>query len=241
MCGKALEKSRDMKKDGMESEEKGDSNGIQADDVDYPLVYSHLREKLEHSSPPQPNIDQCLRLEMLDHLIAGHEGSGFTMTYILYEISLHPAIQKSLREELRSLPSESTTAHALNTLPLLNSIVLESMRVHPTAPGPWPRRSPTSTVLRRPGFPDLPIPKGTTFSASAYTLHKNEAVFPEPMEWRPERWMQVNEEQRREMDRWWWGFGSGSWICPGRHFALFSKFLVSFYCKMKKQCERLTG
>jgi len=229
MCRKALEKSRDMKKDMIESGEKGD-NAIQ-DNVDYPLVYSHLREKLEHSSPPQPNIDKSLTLEMLDHLIAGHEGSGFTMTYILYEISLHPAIQKSLREELRSLPSESMTAHTLDSLPLLDSIIRESIRVHPTAPGPWPRVSRTSTILCRPGFPDLSLLKGTVFSASAYTLHKNEDIFPEPMEWRPERWMQANEEQRREMDRWSWGFGSGSWICPGRHFAAFGmkKMLETIY------------
>lgn len=89
------------------------------------------------------------------------------------------------------------------------------------------------------------IPENVRVSASAYSLHRVESAFPEPERWLPGRWLpgfaptvhgndtlpplpsasasatkDVTDEQRfREMNRYFWAFGSGGHMCIGNHFA----------------------
>jgi cytochrome P450 len=59
---------------------------------------------------------------------------------------------------------------------------------------------------------------------SAYCLHMNERVFPSAAEFRPERWLKSEDPDRlKEMNQWFWAFGSGSRMCIASHFALNSK------------------
>lgn len=177
--------------------------------------------------------------EIFDHLIAGVETVRITFTYLQHELSRHPAIQSALRAELRtlspaiSLPTPpSSTPHllpspkALDALPLLDAILRETLRLYPPSPAPLPRLVPASgTVLH-----GHPVPGGTTIGSSIRVLHLNPAVFPDPLAWVPGRWLakkagseeEDDEEQERlkEMNRWFWAFGSGGRMCIGSHFAV---------------------
>ncbi len=196
-----------------------------------PIVYTQLHTPLALSTPPPPSpylLPLLIATELHDHLAAGHETSGITLTYLMHELSLHPSIQSALRTELRSLsppltyPPHSPThdlpsPRDIDALPLLHACLTETLRLHAAIPGPQPRITP-STPTSLAGSP--PLPGGVRVSAQAYTLHRNAAVFPEPEVWKPERWLNAGEEKEREMGRWFWTFGSGGRMCVGRHFAV---------------------
>ena len=192
-----------------------------------PIVYTQLHDSLARSpSPNQYPHNLLLASELLDHLAAGHETSGITLTYLLWELSHHPSLQQRLRTEFLSLsppltyPTQSSSLpspRTLDFLPLLNSILLETLRLHAAIPGPQPRITPSpSTILG--GYSNLP--PNVRVSASAYSLHRNPVVFPEPEDWKPERWLDASEGEREEMSRWFWAFGSGGRMCVGSHFAV---------------------
>ena len=240
---------------------------------------------------------QDIASEMLDHLAAGFETSGITLSYATYELSKHPEIQAKLREELRSLhglqyssatsqeptldtSSPSTTelppipdAKDLDSLTLLHAIILETLRLHAAIPGPQPRVTPyrtfknlaktISTIGRKSNDAQATgaaaktsnslvghheIPGGIRVSAQAYSLHRNQDIFPEPEEWRPNRWLLSTEEGKnfnsnngversgigdpcdtdverfKEMHRWFWAFGSGGRMCVGNNLAVYRTY-----------------
>lgn len=200
--------------------------------VTQPVVYERLTQsfrELASSQGEKPDsraIMTTAASEMLDHLIAGHETSGITTSYLLYEMSQRPEIQQRLRNELLELcPPVKVGGNALpsprsmDALPLLNSILQETLRLWAAAPAQQLRvtpHTPTGTTLE--GYSG--IPGGVTVSANAYTLHRNSTVFPEPTKWIPERWTDATAEQKEEMKRWIWTFGSGGRMCLGSNFAI---------------------
>lgn len=87
------------------------------------------------------------------------------------------------------------------------------------------------------------LPSGMRISASAGLLHQNADVYPEPLKWLPERWLaqqgtttssttaaaEEEREKRKEMDRWFWAFGSGGRMCVGSNLAIYRKFFFLFF------------
>lgn len=63
-------------------------------------------------------------------LIAGHETTATSVTWLLYDLSLpkYQQIQAKLREELLTLTSECPTMDELNNVPYLDAVVRENLR-----------------------------------------------------------------------------------------------------------------
>ncbi|KAK2764532.1 hypothetical protein FQN54_009227 [Arachnomyces sp. PD_36] len=195
-----------------------------------PVVFETLYQGLENNRDSRPR-QLAVASEMLDHLIAGHETSGITFTYLIWQLSQHPKTQDDLRKELltlsptllfpgpafeglMSLPSP----HAIDFLPLLDAVVRETLRLHAAAPGPLPRvipHTPDPIVIE--GYT---IPAGVKVSSSSHTLHRNSDVYPEPTKWLPGRWLNPKPGEIHDMRRLFWAFGSGGRMCLGSNFAL---------------------
>jgi hypothetical protein len=218
--------------------------------VVYAQLSSSLAKGLENKKPSAPSnggpdlLGKQVASDMLDHLIAGHETSGIALTYAMYELSRHPQFQIALRAELRSIspsliypppssgPSAFSTSpsispsnlhRALDTLPLLNAALYETLRLYPPGAAGQPRIAPRGGAKLH-GFT---LPAGVVTHAAAYSVHRNEAVFKRAEEWIPERWM--GEEGKNEATKWFWAFGSGSMGCIGKWFALQGKFHSILY------------
>ena len=201
-----------------------------------PVVYEQLAMGLDESSLSQPK-NVVIASEMLDHLIAGHETSGITITYLMYELSRRPELQSRLCAELcnlfpttvcstRSAAARDTkdgisdrmaTPRSIDALPLIDAVLQETLRLYAAAPAPQPRVTPFPPTTIE-GYTN--IPGGVKVSSSAYTLHRNAEVFPEPEKWIPERWLEADAGKRKEMRRWFWAFGSGGRMCIGSNFAM---------------------
>ncbi|CAD0088604.1 unnamed protein product [Aureobasidium vineae] len=209
----------------------------------HPTVYGQLRSMLEKQDMVEKQNNQLsqeqrldLASEMLDHLAAGFDTSGITLTYLAWELSRphNVAIQSALRKELLSLrlaysttSSKSATflpsSKELDDLPLLHAVVMETLRLHAAIPGGQPRVTPANTTLGPPGAEVHGNPAGIRFVSAAHSLHRNPEVFPEPGLWRPERWLdeEGGVDGGGEKARWFWAFGSGGRMCVGSNLAVY--------------------
>ncbi|KAH8811985.1 cytochrome P450 [Xylogone sp. PMI_703] len=182
--------------------------------------------------------------EMIDHLAAGHETSGITLTYLSWHLSQDLQLQARLREELLTLApnflldSENKSSEKpvpdpkqLDKLPLLHAAVMETLRLESPIPGGQPRMTPYPSCIIGP----YQVPGGIRVESQAYSLHRNEDVFPEPEKWDYRRWLDekgqggldMTEEQRKERDRCFWAFSSGGRMCVGSNFAMHQIKLVA--------------
>jgi cytochrome P450 len=229
--------------------------GINIPAADIPVVWQQLRSSAvrEKQTMKDTRFDDKLLAasEMWDHLSAGHETSAITLSYIFHELTLHPHIQSALRTELLTLsPSLSSLSksgssddhglpspRSIDALPLLDAILMETLRLHSAIPGPQPRLTPAHgcTLDSVSSTGTVFIPGGNRVSAMPYTLHRDSSVFPEPETWRPWRWLddpsilspipirslKSNERdaQLKEMHRQFWAFSSGARMCTGMHLA----------------------
>ena len=162
-----------------------------------------------------------LASEMLDHFMAGAEAPRTTLTYLEWRLSKQPGLQNSLREELRLLNSDDLTSDlkALDGLPLLEAVLVETLRLYTPTPGPMHRVTPPGGTT----IDGIYIPGGVAISAALSVLHSNPRVFPEPLEWKPERWLVSYPAKVEEMRKWFWAFNKGSRICIGKDFSLIGK------------------
>lgn len=161
--------------------------------------------------------DVSIQSELWDHVLAGQETAGLGLTYLTWRMSQDLALQEALRTELLASRSASIDDHkALDNLPLLHAIILETLRLHAPIPGPQPRevRFPSATVG------PYTMPGGVRIAGLAQTLHRDASVFPDPERWDPRRWLDGDEERVRMMHRSWWAFSSGGRMCIGSNFAM---------------------
>ncbi|KAL1619277.1 hypothetical protein SLS56_010220 [Neofusicoccum ribis] len=173
--------------------------------------------------------------EMFSASSAAHETSGNTLTYAYYELSRRPQLQAQLRKELLALNpplwlhegGKLPPAKDLLALPLLNAILMETLRLYPSVPGPQSRVTPHARNSLG-GHHD--IPAGVTVQCYAYSLHRNADVFPDPEAWKPERWLDASPAELTAVRKWFWAFGSGPSMCIGSNFAMYCEpfsYLIS--------------
>jgi len=93
-------------------------------------------------------------------LLAGNDTTANTVTWAIYGLCKHPETQNKLREEVSSIPTESPTFDELNSLPYLDAVIRETLRVFCPVPG---------TV--RFASKDCTIPLGTPFTDSNGVIH----------------------------------------------------------------------
>lgn len=72
---------------------------------------------------------------------AATDTTGNTMTYALYRLCCHPAWQQKLRDEILASGARDAgfAFQSLQALPILNSVVMETLRFHPSIPSALPR------------------------------------------------------------------------------------------------------
>lgn len=185
-----------------------------------PGVFEKMYSTLSAQKPPLPRDTVILSCasEMRDQLIASQEATGIALTYAMYQLSRSPDLQSRLRKEVTT-----SDINDVDSLPLLNAIISETLRLHAPSAGRQPRLSPPQGMTLHGYY----LPAGTTISSSSYVLHRTKSVYPDPEAFIPDRWLDASDE----MKRWWWGFGSGGRMCIGNHFAMMmmQRALVEVY------------
>ena len=159
--------------------------------------------------------------ELLDHLVAGQETTATALTSLMWRLARERKWQTRLREEVEEMERGEDGLGVpryaqLEQGKVLDALIKETLRFHPVSSGRLERVVPEGGRT----YCGVFVPQGTVVTGQLLALHKNEAVFPEPDIWRPQRWLDATEEEFVEMEKSWVPFGYGSRICIGRHLAM---------------------
>ncbi|MGE0713287.1 MAG: cytochrome P450 [Planctomycetota bacterium] len=145
-------------------------------------------------------------------LVAGHETTATALAFCLGWLLRHPAALERLRAEVDA--SSGDPAETLR-LPWLGAVIQESLRIYPLV----------TEVLRVLAEPlelcGYRLEPGVVVSPSVLLAHWREEVFPEPMAFRPERFL-----ERRFSPQEYLPFGGGFRRCLGASFATAELHLV---------------
>jgi len=160
-----------------------------------------------------------LRDEAMTLFLAGHETTANAMSWTWYLLGLNPDAEARLHAELdRVLGGRAPTPEDLPNLPYVDAVIQESMRLYPPA---WVvgRRSTEPFALGGYQFP-----AGAEVAMSQWVMHRHPAYFPDPLAFRPERWL--NGLARRLPRFAYFPFGGGPRVCIGSGFALMEAQLL---------------
>ena len=136
--------------------------------------------------------------------------------YIMYYLARDPALQQTLREELaKAVPAkEQLQWKSIATLPLLDAIIQETLRMHPPVPSGLTRETPPEGMY----ISNVFIPPDTHVSCPTWTLQRDERYFTQGHDWIPERWFSRPELIKDKGA--FFPFSVGPYNCAGKYFAL---------------------
>ncbi|KAI8056259.1 cytochrome P450 [Syncephalis plumigaleata] len=162
--------------------------------------------------------DQDIISNIILLMVAGTDTTALTLTWTMYLLLKHPNYMEQLVAEVEStFPDPNTKIdHAATTsMPFLEAVLRESMRLRPILPHGLPRVVPEEGVTLGGHY----LPGGTSIFSSFQTMHMNPDVFPDPTAFIPERWLTSSPDQLTIMQRHWLTFSIGPRACIGRNLA----------------------
>ncbi|RCJ42716.1 cytochrome P450 [Nostoc minutum NIES-26] len=156
----------------------------------------------------QPMTDEELRDELMTLLLAGHETTATALAWAFYWIHKIPSVRQKLLQELDSL-GDNPDPNAIFKLPYLNAVCSETLRIYPVAMLTFPRVVKTHVSL---GGYELEPETGVI--GSIYLTHRREDLYPEPQQFKPERFLERQFSPYEYLP-----FGGGARRCIGLAFA----------------------
>ncbi|KAF1962028.1 cytochrome P450 4A10 [Byssothecium circinans] len=152
-----------------------------------------------------------VRAQCKDLLFAGTDSTGMNLATIFRNLALHPEKYHKLRSEITSDNALGPNALDAQALPYLSAVVKEGLRISMANPTRLPHIVPAGGWT----FKSTYFPRNTIVGCSAFELHMNPSIFPNPRSFSPERWLDASEE----MNKYWFAFGAGSRACIARNLA----------------------
>ncbi|KAJ7356883.1 cytochrome P450 [Mycena albidolilacea] len=176
-----------------------------------------LMLKADAASDQQLCEDEIVA-QMRTVLSAGYETVSAIVAWVLYELATNPRLQEQLRAEISS-PGDPSLDE-LNKYPVLNSIILETLRLHPAILENHHQAAETINVPLSAPIPGraashLVIPKGTVLLIPVNVLQTDPEIWGDDAHlFRPERW--IEPDAKRNL----FAFSEGPRSCIGKKFAL---------------------
>lgn len=163
--------------------------------------------------------DLQLRDEAMTLFMAGHETTANTMAWVFFLLSKNPEAEAKLHAELDEvLPDRPPTFDDLPRLAYAERVVTEALRLYPTV---WLLGREAIEPTEVGGHP---VPVGTTVYMSQWVVHRDPRFFEDPLEYRPDRWL---DGLAKKIPRYaYFPFGGGPRICIGNAFAMMEATLL---------------
>lgn len=190
----------------------------------YQYVKQQMRENKHKPSYLSQAIDNIGLDAHLEHIhkwsalsmyLGGADTTVSSLMTFFLAMTLFPDVQKRAQEEIdRVIGSNRLPVSSDKTsLPYVEAIVKETHRWHPVLPTGLPHAASRDDDIN--GYR---IPKGALILTNTWWFTHDPAVYPDPMAFRPERFI-TTETHTAEPDPRAWVFGYGRRICPGRYVA----------------------
>lgn len=180
--------------------------------------YSLVRHLVEAKQDSYINTT-AIAAEVLDNINAAEATVAVTATYFIWRLSQSPHWQRRLRDELRTLATQSDGLSSFSDVhlhaPILEACLKEVYRLHPASSGRAERIVPPEGCT----LSGVYLPAGTVVTSSIVAIHREPGLFPFPEHFLPGRWLQGDAAEGKARDAHLIPFGFGGRICLGKPLA----------------------
>ena len=156
-------------------------------------------------------------------MTTGSDTTAIALRAFIYYVCRNPAVMTKVVQEIDradgqgQLSTPITYKESTANLPYFNAVLKESMRIHPSVGLLMERHTPAEGVEINGHF----IPGGTIVGINPWVTGRDPSIFPDPDEFKPERWLEASEAQFKQMDNILeLNFGGGSRRCIGRNISI---------------------
>jgi cytochrome P450 len=204
---------------------------VQADPTrDAPLVRALITAADPHTG--QPLSDDQICHELVLFILAGHDTTSTTLTYSLWALGHHPAIQDRVFDEVSALGDRPLTPDDVPRLGHTVRVLHEALRLCPPGAG-------TPRLLKKDLAVDgYRLEAGTVAVVSFYAMHRDPKLWDDPLTFDPDRFL---PERAQGRSRWQYlPFGGGPRSCIGDHFAMLEATLALATIVRAARIESLT-
>ncbi|XP_047972287.1 6,7,8-trihydroxycoumarin synthase-like [Salvia hispanica] len=180
-----------------------------------------LMLKLKGEKPDSITWDQIKAL-LMNLFVAGTDTVAAAIVWTMTALMLRPDIMRKTQEHIREAVGRKDdgimiTEDELMKLPYLKAVVMEGLRLYPPAPLLY------RTVEESHLVEGLQVEVGTKFIINGWAIARDPAIWEDPEEFVPERFLNVSDSD--------WEFkmlpfGGGKRRCPGMNMGMMSIHLA---------------
>ncbi|KAF9036814.1 cytochrome P450 [Panaeolus papilionaceus] len=191
-------------------------------------------------APHQQMSDEDVLAQIPTFLAAGHETTSTTTAWAIFALTKTPEVQAKLRDELFTLSTDNPSMDELNSLPYLDCVIRETLRLYPVltatirvavkddiVPLAQPVRDANGVIIAE----NLEVKKGQLVSFGVLPLNVSKDIWgDDASEFRPERWFEVPEAAMQIPGIWGnlFTFLGGPRACIGYRFAIVEMKAILF-------------
>jgi len=196
------------------------------------LLFAVVHERREAGAPPRGDIlsllllardehgapldQETLRDEMLTLLLAGHETTAASLSWVINRLLTNPEVAERARAEVRSVTgAEPTGAEHVNKLRYLEAVINETMRLDPVIPNAGRELQAPVTIAGR------ELPAAVVVAPCIYLTHRRSDLWEEALRFNPERFLNSRIDPYT-----FFPFGGGTRRCIGAAFATYQMKIV---------------
>lgn len=161
------------------------------------------------------------------NVTAGSDTTAIALRAIFYHLLKCPWTLEKLEQEIESADKNGLFATQCvswtesQQLVYLNVVIKEGLRIHP------PVGLPLERVVGPAGLSiyGTKLPPGTIVGVNPWVIHRDRDIFgPDADTFRPERWLEVEGEERKRMESAMFAFGGGTRTCIGKNISLLEMY-----------------
>ncbi|KAF8024316.1 hypothetical protein BT93_F1490 [Corymbia citriodora subsp. variegata] len=192
---------------------RGNNKDCDQDFMDVLLSIADAAEEL-----PGSDADTFIKATCMALVLAGSDTTSVSLTWALSLLLNHREVLKKAQHELDTQIGRERPVNEsdLKNLVYLQAIIKETLRLYPAAPLGVPHESMEDCTVD--GYH---VPKGTRLLFNFWKIHRDQHIWSDPLEFRPERFLTTHKNldvrgQNFELIP----FGSGRRMCPGINLAM---------------------
>jgi cytochrome P450 len=158
--------------------------------------------------------DVEIRDQAMTLFLAGHETTANALAWTWHLLAQHDDARARMKGEIAAAlgPDRLPGLDDVARLPFTTAVFSEAMRIYP----------PVWVVGRRAledvSIGDIAVPRRTIVITSQFLIHHDERWWPDPLAFRPERWLDEAAKDARPKFAY-FPFGGGGRVCIGEGFA----------------------
>ena len=163
--------------------------------------------------------DELVLSESMQLLVAGHETSSNSLSWLLYLLSSRPGVLERMRQEFDAVLGDAPLNHAdVPRLEFSTQVVQESLRLYP------PFWMIDRIAMQDDRVGETIIPAGSTVIVYVYGAHHASAHWPDPHQFDVDRFTKGSEKLRTPFT--YFPFGGGPRGCIGLHYAMLQILMI---------------